>query len=614
MALAAFVVFIYARACRYWFLSWDDNGFVYHNPVIVGWDWRHLRAMWSTNVTGNYAPLPLLSYALDFQWWGMRATGYHATNILWHVLAASLLYGWLRAVGIGRLGVWCGSAFFALHPVQVETVVWITQRRNLMATAGVLATLWTYHYSTRPSQSISRRRCWWMLSVLAGCGAVLCKASAMIVPLLCVTHDRWLRRLSWRESVRRSIPFWVIGLLGGLLAIWAIRVDGLRFVWHGGSVGATLWTLPRVWLAYLRLVVWPSHLSLWYVIDESHAWMDWRVWGALAVFGGVGWILWQWHRRQPRVAWWALWWVVALLPTANLVPLAPWMQDRHLYLPMIGCCGLVAEALTAFETRHRQTAWRWLLWSASAIVLVALTLRTVQRVAMWRDELTLWSDAVAQAPTAAIPRVKLGDALLAAGHQAEAREMYWSIADVAPSAAIGWTLRGQLLLREQRLEETRAAYARMRARTPASDQTQLAVGDAAYERGEWGTAVASYADVLTRNVNTHAMERLGDMAQRLGQPGAAAVWYRRIVRVQPWNVPWRRALAMALQASGDATQARRQLALAEAWQRDYQRLATAHEQASAHYARAGAAAFAALAAHEAADLHGSDGSVEERTR
>ena len=602
LALAALIILLYARSLGYWFLPWDDPGDIYDKPVIVALDGRHLHAMFTTTpIPGNYAPVTLLSYALDFHCWGMQAAGYHAMNLLWHVMASGLLYGLLRAVGISAAGAWCGSALFALHPVQVETVVWLSERKNLLATAGVLGSLLAYVRSASPSDTAAQRRSWWDASLVFGIVAILSKASAVVLPVLCVACDRWVHRLAWRESLRRSAPCWALGLAGAATAVWASRVDGFAVPWHGGSLWATLWTLPRVWLAYLRLIVWPAGLSFWYALEDSHAWSDARSWGAVAVLAGVAWCLWRWQRRQPRVLWWTVWIIATLLPTANLVPLEPWMHDRYLYLPLAGVCGLVGEGVTLLWTRRDR---RWCVGGVMGLVLIALSVRTVQQVAVWRDPITLWSDTITHAPTAALPRILLGDALVSAGRREEGVRMYWSAAEAEPSASLGWSVRGFLMERAHRPDEARAYYEHMDTLPRATDQVTLSRADRALARGDWPAAMDAYAAVLTRQSHTHAMEQLAAMAQRLHQPAQAVYWYRRALRQQPWRADLHRLMAASLQAAGRgyAAEAARHLALAEAWERDDHRLAAAHRLAGAQYRRWGQPDLAALAAQTATAL------------
>ncbi|HEY5976088.1 MAG TPA: hypothetical protein VIU41_15245, partial [Geobacteraceae bacterium] len=323
---------VYGQALGHGFLStWDDPRYVTGNEAIRGVSLDHLRLAFTSYYMGNYAPLQIVSYMVDYTLWGLRAGGFIFTNILLHTMAGLLYFRLLLNLGLGRLGAWAAAGLFLLHPVQVESVAWISQRKNLLAMVFFLLALHAWH---RYRQAGGR---WYLLCLVAFLAALLSKSVTVVLPLVLALFDLCLlpaaRRQRWLLD---KLPFLAVAGLAGLLAYYSQSAEfqGGRMGYLNDSPWQQLLTMLPVFVRYLGLLVWPSRLSAIYQPPLKTA-MDGEVVASallLGLFVLAGWLLWR--RRRDSFFWYALFFV-GLLPVSHLVPLTTLMNDRYLYFPML---------------------------------------------------------------------------------------------------------------------------------------------------------------------------------------------------------------------------------------------------------------------------------------
>jgi tetratricopeptide (TPR) repeat protein len=381
---------VYGQALGHGFLStWDDPRYVTANEAIRGFSLDHLRQAFTSYYVGNYAPLQIVSYMADYTLWGLRASGFIFTNILLHAMAGLLYYRLLLTLGMARLGAVAAAGIFLLHPVQVESVVWVSQRKNLLAMVFFLLAL---HAWRRFRQSGG----WWYgLCLAAFLAALLSKSVAVVLPLVLLLFDLCLvpaaRRGRWLLD---KLPFAAVAGLTGLLAFYSQSAEfqGGRMGYLGDSPWLQLLTMLPVFAHYLGLLLWPARLSAIYQPPLKLA-MDGEVAAAALLLGLAalgGWLLWR--RRRESFFWYALFFV-GLLPVSHIVPLATLMNDRYLYFPMLGAAGLAGATLGPLAAGRRLPASL-----VTGAVLLALGLAAAARVPVWRDSVTLWRDTVTKVP------------------------------------------------------------------------------------------------------------------------------------------------------------------------------------------------------------------------
>jgi protein O-mannosyl-transferase len=520
------------------FLTWDDDRNFLANPSYRGFGPGEIRWMLTTLHLGHWQPLTWFTLALDHALWEMRPLGYHVTNLALHGLNACLLFCLIRAL-LRRASpdaedpsvAWAAAAgvvLFAAHPLRVEAVAWITERRLLLSATFILATLLLHLRS--------RRRA----ALLAHALAMLSATWGVVVPPLLVVLDGTLGR----RSERRKRSYWV-----ALIPFAAIAAAGLAVnvaACRAAGAGPSLAEDPFVrramqscfGLAYyvLRTVV-PVHLSPLHELAHFDPWAPAVLAGAAGVVAltvalGLG------RRRRPGL--WAAWlgYAVVLSPVLGLFqPVGlPLVADRYSYLAAMPWSAVVA-ALVLDAARKVSCLSRPPARPLPALVLaLALGPPAMRYVYVWRDSVSLWTRAVEVEPASYIARTNLGHALELRGRMAEAIDQYQRSLAIRPKEPRTRYKLGLVYARQRRYTEAIAEWRKVLEVAPDAAEVYFCIGLASF---------------------------------RLGQSNDAVLAYRRAVALQPSYADALRAMADALFALGRPAEAERALGAARGVARPY---------------------------------------------
>lgn len=390
-------------------VGFDDPGFVTEVATIGPWSWERVRMCFDRLYLFDYVPLPMLSFLVEYQLWSLDPRGYHWTNLALHLIAAVLVQRWVAGtLASGAAGFWAGLVF-AVHPVQVEAVAIVAQRKTLLSAVCLLLALLAYRRFLATGV-----RLWNGLGIAAFVAACLSKSSVVPFPFLLVLYD-WLvrRQVDWKSKV----PYF---LIAGLTAVgsMAAKSEAVIKPVHADSSWATFLVMARVWWEYVFALFAPMGLSpaYYYRRAELHSPLHYAAAAGLAVLALV---LWRWRERWPRTAFWLGWMFVALLPVANIVPIAVVRADRYLYIPMMAFALWVGSWFCAnpvLEFRRR------MVWTTLAAVwCVALAIASHQYAAVFRDDVRARGYVAERFPWAAPAHYLLARAWAERGAWAQAR-------------------------------------------------------------------------------------------------------------------------------------------------------------------------------------------------
>src|SRR5438045_140194 len=388
LLLAVTTILAYQPAWHGGFI-WDDDAYITNNELLSAPD--GLRRIWfSLDSPSQYFPLVYTMFRFEHSWWGLNPTGYHVVNILLHIANALLLWGLLARLRVR--GAWLAGAIFALHPVQVESVAWITERKNMLMGFFFLLTLlaWIAFVNERT------KRPWlfYGLALILYLLALSAKTTACTLPAA-LFLILWLenQRISWKR-IFQVVPFVVLGLAMGSLAIWWER-------YHQGTSRAIftfLSPIERILVAsravwfYLSKLVWPSKLTFIYPrwdIASTH--LLGYVWLLAGLIGCVViYFLRRYLGRSIEVA--AAFFVATLSPVLGFIMLYTFrytfVADHYQYLACIGPIALVSAGLVNLSDSARFGP-RFLV-SFSILILGALGILTWRQSGSYRDIETLW--------------------------------------------------------------------------------------------------------------------------------------------------------------------------------------------------------------------------------
>lgn len=414
---------VYGRTVSFEFLTnWDDPQYITLNNVIRSFSWNNITAIFSKSYFGNYAPLHLISYMIDYLIWGRNPAGFHLTSILLHAANGMLVYALTSRISGIKTAALIAAIIFVSHPVQVESVAWLSQRKNLLALFFFLISFLAY---LKSRQEDSDSRLYYLIAVGMFFASLLSKATAVVLPLCLVIHDITITgNRPDKALMRRMLPF---ALAAGAMALITAytqqpETGGGRVPYHGGSPWATFLTMLPVMVHYLKMLIFPFDLSALY-IHQIKPGVDTEVLISAIIVGFViaaGAVC---YRRSKVLFFWYAMFFIPLLPVSQIIPLVTLINDRYLYFPMIGAGGFAGSAVTLLYNKL-QTGRRRALYCTIALCTTYLSINAFQRAAVWQNSVTLWTDAVSKNPSSKDIVSMLAEAHKNAGHLPQAISLY----------------------------------------------------------------------------------------------------------------------------------------------------------------------------------------------
>jgi tetratricopeptide (TPR) repeat protein len=565
LVLATVVTYLPALGSGY---VWDDDSHVTDNPTLRSLD--GLRRIWTElGATPQYYPLVHTTFWLEHRLFGLAPLGYHLTNLLLHALNGLLAAAVLRRLRVP--GAWLAAFVFTLHPVQVESVAWISERKNVLSGAFYLAAALAFlRYAppdAEPGERGSRRS--WLAFVGLFAAALLSKTVTATLPAALLLVRFWKRGRVVRSDVTPLLVPFAMGIVAGLLTVWVElhHVGAVGESWDLGPVGRVLVAGRALWF-YLAKLAWPSGLSFIYPrweIDPSSAWQYlFPVTFAL----GLGGLFLARARigRGPVVA--VLYFAVTLLPALGFFNVYPFrfsfVADHFQYLACIGPIALaVAWAVSA--TGRAAPAVRRLAAVAGVGALALLGLASWQRTHAFADAETLWRDTLDRNPAAWMAHTNLGVLLDRSGRTAEAYRHYALAVRLKPDYSEGWSNLGaaadRLGRRDEAIDDLKTAL----RLDPTDADAAMNLANVLYSSGRISEAIDAYRRVVAirpdhaaarNNLGVLLAER-GQLTEAAGQleaavaarPGFAKAWttlgetYQRLGRLDDAESAYRHAMA-----------------------------------------------------------------------
>jgi Flp pilus assembly protein TadD len=539
---------------------WDDDDYVYENPNLSA---AGLRDIWlKPQSSPQYYPLVFTTFWLEHRLWGLQPAGYHAVNVLLHAANAVLL--WRVLLRLNVPGAWLAAAVFALHPVHVESVAWITERKNTLSGIFYLSAALLFLQGALAGPDIPLRRRCWGYGAAWGCfvAAMLSKTVAATLPAALLLVLWWKNgRLTWRDMAAVAPMF----LIGVPLGLWTARLERI----HVGAVGAE-WSyslVDRVLIAgralwfYAVKLAWPTELSFCYPkwqIDRGVGWQYLYVVAAALVVGG----LWFWRERIGRH--WlvgVLFFAGTLFPALGFFNIYPMryslVADHFQYLASIGLIVLATSGAAAWH--DRQHSPRWSL-AVAGLVLAALAGLTWTQCHAYRDAVTLWRDTLRKNPNCEMAHTNLGLILRQAGATEEADEHLRTAVALSPGDPEPHNNLAMILMDQDRLDEAEAEVNIALKLRPQYGEARTNLAIIWIRRGQLDRAEAEFreaAEIAPQNylVRFNMARFLQDRKQFV----AAEREYRAVIELQANYIPARWNLATILVEQQDYAAAVEQL-------------------------------------------------------
>ncbi|MFZ0797587.1 MAG: tetratricopeptide repeat protein [Terriglobales bacterium] len=525
---------LYYPALHNGFVNYDDPAYVTSNwHVQQGFALSNLKWAFISTAEANWHPLTWISHMLDVQLFGLRPAGHHAQSVLWHAVNVVLLFLLLaKATGFVRRSALV-AGLFAVHPLNVESVAWVAERKTVLCTFFFLLALGAYGWYAK----MPRASRYLLVALLFALG-LMAKPMAITLPLALLLLDFWpLQRFPetpLSKLVLEKIPLLALSAASAAITLYAQRA--------GGAVGSTV-LLPlsmRVknaiysYLIYMEKAVWPSRLAVFYPHPEGLLAL-WKVMVASVVLAAVTAVFWHFQDRRYLLVGW-LWFLGTLAPVIGIVQVGrqAW-ADRYAYLPLWGLfvigVWLASEAATRFSlSRAAQMA-------IAVAVLLGYAVTSHIQIEYWRDSYTLFAHALQVTDANPIAEGNLGSALMEMGRPDLAVSHLERALQLMPTFATAHYNLGTLLQRKNELDQAQREY--QLALQYASDEREAAqahnnLGVLFNQLGRRDVAVAEFTQAIV--LNPHEQNSLvgrGLIEHEQGKLDAALQDFTRAGQVTP---------------------------------------------------------------------------------
>ncbi len=542
---------------KHGFLRYDDDTYVFENVhVNTGLTLANIRwALVSTHAY-NWHPVTWLSHMLDAQIYGLDPGGHHRTSLLLHLLNVLLLYLVLwRITGFAwRSGF--VAALFSVHPLHVESVAWVAERKDLLSTFFMLLTVWAYaRFTERPG---SRR---YLPVILFYALGLMSKPMLITLPLVLLLLDHWpfarLRlgnRSIWKLAAEK-LPLFFLAAASGVVTIIAQRSEGAIITLSVCPLHIRIENALVAYIVYIEKMLWPADLASPYPYPSAGL-PAWQIGGAALILALVTYLSVRTAAKRPYLAVGWMWYLITLVPVIGLVQVGGQaMADRYTYIPLIGLFLILAWGvadLPGWKTaqRKKQAPGPALLRSAAmgfaCVAVVALAVRARAQAGYWHDGISLFTHALAVTSNNYLAHNGLGVAYDDAGDPKSAIQEYRKALAIAPDFALSHYSLGRALVEEAKIDEAIAEFRQAASLAPDYARTYANLAYALARTGKMDEAIQAFREAI--RLDPHFGEAHYNLAVDLYIQGQYAEAWKEVYRAETCGFQPRTDFLQALSA------------------------------------------------------------------
>lgn len=563
--LVLLVSLVYWETRQFGFVNFDDDVFVYKNKhVLRGLTWENARWAMTAGTSYNagdadyWRPVSQMSHMLDVSLFGLNAGAHHLMSVALHALTAISLFLVLNRMTAALWSSAFVAALFAVHPLHVESVAWVAERKDVLSGFFFVLALKAYHgFAAHPFR-------WWRYLAALFLSALSMMSKPMLVTLPCVfllvdlwPLNRW-RSSSWKRLLVEKIPLFAMAVM---VAVLTMNSPGVThsILWRKLPWLCQIGNALQSYGIYIWQTLWPASLACFYphpgisvvnpfartMLEPGHVAL------AVAVLVVISAVVWRCRQNKCLVVGW-LWYLGMLAPVIGLFTQAGDQAhaDRYMYLAMIGLSLMIAWPAAQWADKHRK---RSLLLGALAVLwLLALTIVARKQVAYWHDSVRLWSRAVECSPEDYTSYGALGNALVLAGRESEAVPPYLKALEINPHYSKASLVVGVNLLRQGRFDEGAVHLQNALADDPQMAMAHSGLGFVFLCRRDLAKSVSHYQEAVSLEPDAVNLCGLGNALLESGDVSKAVENYRKALAADAGHLDARAGLGMAFSKLGQA--------------------------------------------------------------
>ena len=482
--LAAFTFLLFSPSLKYNFVNWDDDVNIYENENVVRFD---VNGIFTDHVIGNYNPLTTLTFALEYKLVGEKPFLYHLNNLLLHVLCTLLVFLLMRKMGLSLLVSFIVTLLFGIHPMRVESVVWITERKDVLFSVFFLLSLVFYTDYLEKKKSV-----YFVLSLGVFVLSLLSKIQAVALAPTLLLIDYWYSRKINRKLILEKSPFFLLALATGLAGIWFLRQQGSL------DTGTTFTLVQRLFIGSYSFVVYviksvvPWEMSALYPYPHKISAVFYlSIIPALAIIAVP-----VFKFKTNKTLTFGI--LVFLFNIAFLLQVVGagqgFLADRFTFIPYIGLFLILAK--TVESVAEKLPKKRSFIYTVLVVYLLLLTGLTFNRMKVWQNSETLWTDVIEKYPNTPLPYNNLGHYLRRQNQPERALENYNKAISLEPGKAQPYNNRGKIYFDRGEIDKALADYNKCIELEPSHVNALANRGAAFGMQKEWDAALKDLNEAL----------------------------------------------------------------------------------------------------------------------
>jgi len=527
------------------FVNFDDNVYVQANAQVQnGLTLENIKWAFTHTVSGNWHPLTMLSHMLDCQMYGLNPWGHHLTSLLFHAANTVLLFLLLqRLTGAVWRSAWV-AALFAVHPLHVESVAWVAERKDVLSAFFGFLTLVFYVRYARPPASGTRpqnfqfyfSRDYWLAAICLTLG-LMSKSMLVTWPFILLLLDYWplgrFQTRAIRPLILEKIPFFGLMIAACFVTLWAQKQEGAVKALNILSVDARCAKAVLSYGRYLLKMFWPADLAVYYPYPK-YLLIGWLLLAAIVLTGVSAWF-WSQRRSFPflLVGW--LWFLGTLVPVIGLVQVGSQsIADRYMYLPSVGLLLLTGWGAQEFFRRRKRLAF---VLPAMAVISVALCIAaTRQQIAYWKNSEILFRHTLDVTMDNDVMQNNLAVTLYEQGRTNDAISGFLEAIRINPGYSSAHLNLGKILAGQGRTVEALTELHKAVKLAPADADARRSLGNLLFAEGQTDEAVKQFEEAVHFQTNIpESWQALAGLLLKNGQTQAALSELQAAVQAMPSN-------------------------------------------------------------------------------
>ena len=557
LLLAAIGFLIYAQLLHHQFIVYDDDAYVTENQhVKTGFTRENVIWAFTSGLTANWIPLTWLSHMLDCQLFDLKPQWHHFTNLLLHIINTLLLFAVLRQMTSALWQSAFVAAAFALHPLHVESVAWVSERKDVLSALFWILTMAAYLRYVRYT-SIK----WYLLTLLLFAMGLMAKPMLVTLPFVLLLLDYWpLDRFKVNGTarlIREKIPFLVLSAVSSVITFLVQQSAGAVSKIESIPLLTRLANAFVSYMAYIEKMLWPSRLAVLYPYPVEGLPMQRLVTAVLLLLGISFWVI---HiaknSRYLLVGW--LWYLGTLVPVIGLIQVGNQsMADRYTYLPSIGIFIMIAWGISEISVK-----WRFrkiLLCISSVAVLSAFSICTYFQLHYWQNSVTLFEHTIKVTRNNLLAYINLDNAYVELGRYNDAVEACKQAISIKPNYAKAHYNLSVAYIQLGRWQDAIEACEQAISIKPNYAKAYYSLGVAYGRLGRQQDKIEACKRAIKIEPDyADAYNNLGVAYIKLGEPEKAMESFKEAVRIKPDLAEAHYNLGMAYFASGNSDSATRE--------------------------------------------------------